>query len=214
MIKPKLWKLKFVPVVKKVGNKEVVEFNGLRFHRNPFSKHLQYKNYFWAYKDEKALLLHRCIWEKFKGPIPKGHIVHHVDENPLNNSLSNLDCIPLPNHISLHANDSKRLARCRETIKIAQKVAQESGCQQTAEARKNYSVAAKKRNQSYPLRKIQCVECGDIYETRFPGFTQHCKKQMCRIKDWARRNPEKAKARAEKHRLYMQARKLKAQPNV
>lgn len=45
------------------------------------------------YKDTKAhyLILARVIWETFNGPIPPGLQVNHIDENPANNALSNLN---------------------------------------------------------------------------------------------------------------------------
>ena len=32
------------------------------------------------------------IWEKIMGPIPPGMVIHHKDENRLNNDISNLEC--------------------------------------------------------------------------------------------------------------------------
>ena len=39
----------------------------------------------------KAFCLHRIIWEAFNGPIPDGLFVNHIDENPSNNTLTNLN---------------------------------------------------------------------------------------------------------------------------
>lgn len=46
--------------------------------------------------------LHRLIWEKFNGPIPKGHHIHHKDRNKLNNSIDNLECMSHADHLRLH----------------------------------------------------------------------------------------------------------------
>lgn len=35
--------------------------------------------------------VHRLIWETFNGKIPKGMQVNHIDENPSNNKLDNLE---------------------------------------------------------------------------------------------------------------------------
>jgi hypothetical protein len=35
-------------------------------------------------------LLHRAIWEAFRGPIPKGLFVRHLDDNRDNNTIGNL----------------------------------------------------------------------------------------------------------------------------
>lgn len=48
-------------------------------------------------------LLHRLIFEKFYGPIPKGYHVHHKDENKLNNCIMNLQILPKKQHHSQHS---------------------------------------------------------------------------------------------------------------
>jgi len=35
----------------------------------------------------------RKVWEAINGPIPKGYIIVHLDENKNNDDISNLDCI-------------------------------------------------------------------------------------------------------------------------
>lgn len=48
----------------------------------------RYKNNF--------MFLHRYIWEKHNGPIPKGHMVIHKDGNVHNNDISNLALVKDP----------------------------------------------------------------------------------------------------------------------
>lgn len=33
----------------------------------------------------------RWVWEQHHGPIPEGYVVHHRDENPMNDDLENLE---------------------------------------------------------------------------------------------------------------------------
>lgn len=42
-------------------------------------------------KTAKMFLVHRLVWESFNGPIPNNLQINHIDENPLNNNISNLN---------------------------------------------------------------------------------------------------------------------------
>lgn len=44
----------------------------------------------------------RLVWKIFKGEIPKGYCIHHIDENPLNDRLDNLQLMSNSKHVSLH----------------------------------------------------------------------------------------------------------------
>ena len=45
----------------------------------------------------------RTCWETLRSPIPHGYVVHHIDNNPLNDGIDNLACLPRGEHSSLHA---------------------------------------------------------------------------------------------------------------
>ncbi len=42
------------------------------------------------------------IWERVCGKVPNGHVIHHIDHDPFNNDLSNLECMDAFEHNSLH----------------------------------------------------------------------------------------------------------------
>jgi hypothetical protein len=48
---------------------------------------------------------HRRIYETFFGKIPNGFHIHHIDGNPLNNSIDNLICISKEEHCKIHKNE-------------------------------------------------------------------------------------------------------------
>lgn len=51
----------------------------------------------------KDKLLHRLIWIEHYGPIPDGdYVVHHKDNNPLNNNINNLELMTRAEHASHH----------------------------------------------------------------------------------------------------------------
>ena len=67
------------------------------------------------YKDRKRkrLLIHRLVWQTFNGPIPEGLQINHIDENPQNNSLDNLNLMtPKEN-----SNWGTRTERMRNTLR-------------------------------------------------------------------------------------------------
>lgn len=53
----------------------------------------------------KKILLHRYVWQKHNGEIPKGYIVHHIDEDKENNDISNLMLMSLSEHSSKHTRE-------------------------------------------------------------------------------------------------------------
>lgn len=59
---------------------------------------------------KKAINVHRVIWEIFNGPIPKGMVIDHLDGNPLNNCISNLEC-----KTQKHNSQNKTLSKANKT---------------------------------------------------------------------------------------------------
>lgn len=47
-------------------------------------------------------MVHDLIWEKYNGPIPKGYQIHHIDHNPLNNHIENLQLVDTLTHKRIH----------------------------------------------------------------------------------------------------------------
>lgn len=81
--------------------REVLEFNGQKYYRYPNSKRANHRKYFHG-GQQKSCLLHREIWKFHNGSIPPWHDIHHKDENTLNNSIENLDCLPKGRHRTEH----------------------------------------------------------------------------------------------------------------
>ena len=54
-------------------------------------KYLKYT----LWQNHKGLQIpaHRVVYEAFNGPIPKGMEIHHIDGNPKNNHISNLQML-------------------------------------------------------------------------------------------------------------------------
>lgn len=53
-------------------------------------------------RDGRECRIHRGCWEAYHGPIPTGHVVHHIDEDRQHNAIENLLCMPKGEHSRLH----------------------------------------------------------------------------------------------------------------
>ncbi|MBQ3441621.1 MAG: HNH endonuclease [Selenomonadaceae bacterium] len=51
---------------------------------------------------KKGKPLHRAVWEFYNGEVPKGYEIHHVDFNPENNQLDNLQLVTEKEHRQIH----------------------------------------------------------------------------------------------------------------
>ena len=47
--------------------------------------------------------VHRLVYENTYGPIPDGHVVHHIDLDPSNNAPENLEAMTYSEHRKLHS---------------------------------------------------------------------------------------------------------------
>lgn len=66
--------------------------------------------------------LHRDVWRKHNGEIPEGHHIHHVDGDPSNNDIDNLECLSPKEHASTHGDwggfkDRAHAEKAREAAK-------------------------------------------------------------------------------------------------
>ena len=82
--------------------KKVVIFNGETYVRNPKIRYY-FKHTTKNSERKCAKQLHRAVWEYYRGEIPDGYHIHHVDGNVDNNDISNLECIQAREHLSQHA---------------------------------------------------------------------------------------------------------------
>lgn len=68
--------------------------NGLA-HSEPFLWMGRYMKF-------EGQMVHRTLWEAHNGKIPEGYLVHHKNEDRLDNRLENLELMSLAEHCRLH----------------------------------------------------------------------------------------------------------------
>lgn len=82
---------------------DIILYNGLKYYRFPNHAGKSKRRYYWVSNPQRRVgYLHRHIWEDVFGPIPKGHEIHHKDENTLNNNSLNLECLTKAEHMAHH----------------------------------------------------------------------------------------------------------------
>lgn len=59
----------------------------------------------------KNLLVHRIIYETFKGKIPKKNHIHHINNNKLDNMVENLDCLSVRDHVNITYSNKKKSSK-------------------------------------------------------------------------------------------------------
>lgn len=84
---------------------EEVEYNGIVFRRYPESDNMADRRYYRpnaSHVRDGVEALHREIWKQHNGDIPDGHHIHHVDGDPSNNDIENLECVSPQEHTDRH----------------------------------------------------------------------------------------------------------------
>lgn len=141
--------------------------------------------------------LHVAIWEFYNGrKVPKGYCIHHKDGNCHNNDISNLECVPIRQHLSEHAKKNFERPEFREKNRLVLEQAQELAKKWHAspEGREWHTKHARaidytprykqvceqcgKEFLSYQrIRKFCSDSCSEKHRTRRPTYTGIC--QQC-----------------------------------
>lgn len=68
------------------------------------------------------------VWEETHGPVPRAHLIHHKDGNPLNDDPENLQLVTRAEHLSVHRPefDDVRLAHASAAAKARWKAYREA----------------------------------------------------------------------------------------
>jgi len=115
----------------KKGYRQVRLFNDKSLSKTQKDKNGKYRNI------GKLLYVHRLVWQMFVGEIPKGMTIDHIDGNPSNNTITNLQLLtPRENTIRHYCMDGRRYLRrerdemieAYEELKTYKLVAEKFGC--------------------------------------------------------------------------------------
>jgi len=151
---------------------DVIEFNGIKFRRYPDSKNWSDQSY---YRPNSTHIvsgvgnLHQEIWKSVNGEIPEGHEIHHVDGNPLNNDIPNLQCVSIHDHKGFHLvkSDSWKEKNKQSVIKAVEAARQWSHTDIGRAFRKKLApIIGKLAWENAEYKSYTCVVCGSEFKSR------------------------------------------------
>lgn len=146
--------------VKYSEDRQYAFIDGYKFRRDPKS------GYYLSTKNIGAgrKRLHRYVWEKHNGPIPKGYEINHIDENKYNNEISNFECITAHEHRMFHLkHDYERMLPkwCKNLDEKARPAAAQ--WHKSAEGKNVLNQIRPKHMRKKYVKK--CIVCGKSYRT-------------------------------------------------
>ena len=167
--------------------------------------------YFMNQTKEGKKYLHREVWAAHYGEIPEGCVIHHMDHDPSNNDISNLELMTETQHLRYHANCpggvADRARRWREENKQYGHKCVVCGkeftsifppgphalycgmdCSQVQHRRRQRAKSGKDPIVEFTPGEKICKQCGKTYTTSHRRKSLYCSKQ-CRWKaKYSKRN--------------------------
>lgn len=162
--------------------KDIIEFNGIKFRRYPNSKiHVRRTRYspHSFHRKRGVESLHREIWKFYNGPIPAGYHIHHIDGDPLNNAIENLECLSEEEHRAKHSG-VKICAHCGkhfDTKSMGTAIYCSAAC--TTLARYHSGIDHESRT---------CIGCGTAFRCHKHSKTKYCSESCASKSQWKRQH--------------------------
>lgn len=131
--------------------------------------------YLSTYINGKRYRLHRYLYEKYKGNIPKGYEVHHKDHNKDNNNLNNLVLLSTKEHKLLHGRELTKEQREFYKNNLNEKARPKAiEWHKSEEAKEWHKEQYKKTLGNRKPQKLICEQCGKGYEIITNGTNRFC----------------------------------------
>lgn len=154
-------------------------FNNVRFYKS------KKERYFLGCINRKRKRMHVYVWEFYNGAIPLKHHIHHKDDNPVNNAISNLEILFGKDHSSMHA--KRRVKNNPAFYKEfsatgIKRVKEWRESQQGQIQQKNHGKWLGKMAQANKEEKVcKCLHCGKETTYRNMGGKKYCN-DKCKFK--------------------------------
>ncbi|MBR7124934.1 MAG: HNH endonuclease [Candidatus Methanomethylophilaceae archaeon] len=152
-----------------------IEYDGYKWNRYPGSSRRDVRVYYRTHIGKKVEFLHRYIWKKHYGPIPEGCHIHHIDGNPLNNDISNLQCLSTKEHAAEHPWDDEHRAA------VGERMRGDSECQnkcrewhRSPEGHEWHVQHGKDVAANLQFKEYTCQHCGKVFEVKSSHPPKFC----------------------------------------
>ncbi len=140
---------------------ETIEWGGYTWRRWPNARQRSDRVYFQRGIKGGCIYLHRAVWESVNGEIPKGYHIHHIDEDPGNNSIENLECLPVKEHAAMHPFSDERYSDQIEHLARINHLAK--AWHSTPEGREVHSRIGAMAYENFVPQEKPCDNCGKIF---------------------------------------------------
>lgn len=123
--------------------------------------------------------LHRYIWQKYNGEIPKGYDIHHIDHNKDNNEINNLELLVREEHKARHghelSDEMREFYRKNLNEKARPKASEWHKSKEGREWHKEqYKKTLGKIFNSENYKTFKCENCGKEFKTIHNGKNRFC----------------------------------------
>lgn len=115
-------------------------------------------------KRKYPMRAHVYVWRKHYGDIPKGYEVHHIDEDPSNNDISNLMLLSRSTHGQLHGHENAETYRNTMLTKVIPAAAEWHRSEDAREWHKEHYEDVTRAIWNKPVTCV-CENCGKEYTT-------------------------------------------------
>lgn len=144
--------------------------DGLKFRKDKKTGY-----YLSTYIEGKRIRLHRYMYEKYKGKIPKGYEVHHIDHNKDNNDIENLVLLSSKEHKLLHGRELTKEQRDFYRRNINENARPKAiEWHKSKKATKWHKEHYEKTLGARKPIKLVCEQCGKTYEVISNGTNRFC----------------------------------------
>lgn len=107
---------------------------------------------------------HVYVWKKYHGEIPVGYEVHHKDEDPSNNDISNLELLTRSEHGHLHGTENSLSARENMLTKALPAAVEWHKSEDAREWHREHYEQSARAIWNAPITCV-CENCGKEYST-------------------------------------------------